>query len=756
MSTNGNNTRPDSADGAVAGAKRRQSEGADGAAGTRAKRNRYISIACNECKRRKIKCNGQVPCQRCGNLALECLYAPNCCSNNFRDSEEFKHMNTQMTSLQEQVDTLFANVNNIQHRDASISTIGSDPNYLLKPSRSMPQAAISAGSPSQVRQKVPRFQGPTSAAYSFDVANSSLQTMGIHPPTEAAIDDPVVTKESTHSASSGSLSPLAHPSKDPLWLLSKEEAMRLARVYEEEIGAMYPFLDIEKTIRHASALYSFITAATRTGLTRVDHPGADSLGDDDTNILKMVLATALMTEGSGQSSLGSRLFDSVRRLIESRFWSPQVDKRGLILLALISMYHFHQDEEALAWRIIGLAARMCLELGLHRRETLLRNFEGEEERSQATTLFWSIYVLDRRWSFGTGMPFALQDADIDPALPEPDTSTPYLKAMVAYSRLGSKVWKSVAGFDNTPNDVKHSDIGYLDYQILQWYKMIPDELQLLNPENNVDGSESRSMRRLRVLLYLRANQMRILIYRPVLHSTTSILENLSRAQTVINLAKNSIRVLTTLNQTTDIYRKQQVCFNYFLVSALAVLFLAVSHAPAQFSSLCRDEFYMALDLVKGFSIKSYASRRLWRTISGLKEVGPKLGLLSRGSSGDDAHSSAAAAMAGLATGHQVDTPTNIAMFHAAAAAAAAAATATDNPHGPSGFQMSSELTNLFEAAGGFGSVMGGSTAGSSDVNGYPTSPPGSMQGQGGGAQSGDVQTLFGNEEELSRVMKVLF
>jgi len=34
-------------------------------------------------------------------------------------------------------------------------------------------------------------------------------------------------------------------------------------------------------------------------------------------------------------------------------------------------------------------------------------------------LFWSIYVLDRRWSFGTGMPFALQDADIDPLLPEP-------------------------------------------------------------------------------------------------------------------------------------------------------------------------------------------------------------------------------------------------------------------------------------------------------------------------------------------------
>lgn len=30
-------------------------------------------LGSNECKRRKIKCNGQVPCQRCGHLNLECM-----------------------------------------------------------------------------------------------------------------------------------------------------------------------------------------------------------------------------------------------------------------------------------------------------------------------------------------------------------------------------------------------------------------------------------------------------------------------------------------------------------------------------------------------------------------------------------------------------------------------------------------------------------------------------------------------------------
>ena len=83
------------------------------------------------------------------------------------------------------------------------------------------------------------------------------------------------------------------------------------------------------------------------------------------------------------------------------------------------MYHFHCDEEALAWRIIGQVGRMCIELGLHRRDSLFKVVTDDEERSKTIRLFWSIYVLDRRWSFGTGMPFALQDADIDPSLPEP-------------------------------------------------------------------------------------------------------------------------------------------------------------------------------------------------------------------------------------------------------------------------------------------------------------------------------------------------
>jgi hypothetical protein len=73
----------------------------------------------------------------------------------------------------------------------------------------------------------------------------------------------------------------------------------------------------------------------------------------------------------------------------------------------------------MAWRIAGISSRMCVEMGLHRRDALTKLYPDEADRIAATRVFWSIYSLERRWSFGTGLPFVIQDADIDPSLPEP-------------------------------------------------------------------------------------------------------------------------------------------------------------------------------------------------------------------------------------------------------------------------------------------------------------------------------------------------
>lgn len=298
--------------------------------------------------------------------------------------------------------------------------------------------------------------------------------------------------------------------------------------------------------------------------------------------------------------------------------------------------------------------------------------------------------------------------------------------MISYSIISSKVWKSITDVGQQ-DKINKEDISFLDFQVLNWHRSIPDSLRFVHPDSGRQvETPTRLIQRLQVVLYLRANQMRILIYRPVLHTAATIMENLEFAHIVVKVAKDTIRILTYLNQTSDIYKSQQITFNYFLVSALAVLFLAVAHAPVEFNQECRDEFYMAIDLVRGLSSNSYISRRLWKTIKTIKEVGPRLGLAVRNEEIQDAHSSAAVAMAGLA-GHSMD---ELALF-----SNGRNGTMLDTPHG-----MASDLTTLFEAAGGIFNLQGFGGSSNDIANG-----------------NGEFVNGFGQEnDELARIMRDLF
>lgn len=246
--------------------------------------------------------------------------------------------------------------------------------------------------------------------------------------------------------------------------------------------------------------------------------------------------------------------------------------------------------------------------------------------------------------------------------------------MITYSRLGAKIWKLVDYFEPALiRELKRSDFEALDREILDWYETVPEEIRVasLNREGPlvpIPSSPSYNIQRLQIWTRLRLNQVssslslfcapqglvefsqltlaaqiRIWLHTPVLHSASSIAENMPLAQRAVDLAKDTIEYLSRLNRTTNMYKSIQVFYHQFLTSAIAVLFLASTHAPLQFSANCRSEFYMALDLIKDMSARSWVSQRLWRTIRSLESYAPWLGLQE-----EEAHSNAALAMTGLA------------------------------------------------------------------------------------------------------------
>jgi hypothetical protein len=297
---------------------------------------RQLTDASNECKRRKIKCNGQTPCQRCGNLNLDCQYAPNCC-NNFKESDEFKQMSAHIASLQQQVDDLFHNLSTLRtHIDMHSNGSNSTPFHqdyqqtpMLPPQSPRPR--------SKSASKHPRFHGPTSNAFNVGVARSSLKTMGINA-LEEGEDEGNVTRDATPRASSPIHNAMVpkrpmHADKDPIWAISKQEAVRLVHVWHEEMGVMYPILEIPKILRYTEMLFTFVEAAARSGLMQGALPGSDSMMDEQISILKLVLAITLVLEGGGKDPLGEKFFANVHNIVDKSLSEP-VSLHGITLLTL--------------------------------------------------------------------------------------------------------------------------------------------------------------------------------------------------------------------------------------------------------------------------------------------------------------------------------------------------------------------------------------------------------------------------------------
>ncbi|RAO68366.1 uncharacterized protein BHQ10_004378 [Talaromyces amestolkiae] len=613
------------------------------------KRTKYAAKACVECKRRKVKCCGEQPCQRCRRRLMDCVFAVDDAT---ADSRNIEKLLEQISKMQTQIDSLTGTVESFnsaappspKRRRLSRATI-SGPANNLKSERSQS---------SSTTEKI-SFHGLTTSSFNFGIARQTLRSRGI---TEVGggvsgsddVDDYSLSHGGVleeNAVSTRDASPMPSPSItphrddhhhqrssstiDPLWGINREEAIRLCHVYEEEMGIMYPVINIETAISQVNALYNHLSPLSSSNeLATKEEP----LSDDDINILKLVFACALTAEANGNSDLAMRIFRGVRDVASDVIWQPPNIKR-LIFITLVSIYLFQIDEEATAWRTIGTAQRLCLEMGLHRSETYPQPAIVSHGKEGVLNLFWSVYTLDIRFSMGTGMPYHLDSSDIDPSLPRP-SNVPYLNTMISYNRIAERVWR----FITSPNRNQHSrkeEMAYLDWQVTQWYNSVPEFLKITNPaitstnmlhdQLNQDGP--RSTRRLKALLYLRANLMKILIYRPILYTPSQIAQSPVEASAVVEIAKDTICFITHLNNSTDIYQLQQITFNWFLISALAVLFLAVAHAPAQFTSACKDEFYMALGLIEGFSMHSYISQRLWKSIKGLRKLGPKIGLAAK-------------------------------------------------------------------------------------------------------------------------------
>jgi len=263
--------------------------------------------------------------------------------------------------------------------------------------------------------RVPQtFGGPTSIAFTVDCAKNTLHRLGYPAPVDSA-EDGALLPEPTQQMHPATPTSTHQRPLDPIWEFNKDEMARLCRFYEEEIGLMYPIVSIESVLAHSVALVSWMDEARQNGQYGQDDP---ILVEPKTMMVKIILCCALVVEEHGNSARADQLYSSIQPIVDKKLMSEPANAQEIPYLALCAGYRFLSNDEILAWRTMGHVARLCFELGLHRREGLAK-IPDPRNRRDALYTFWSTYMLDRRWSFSTGLPFVCQDDKIDPKLPYP-------------------------------------------------------------------------------------------------------------------------------------------------------------------------------------------------------------------------------------------------------------------------------------------------------------------------------------------------
>ncbi|EEA24909.1 hypothetical protein TMatcc_008011 [Talaromyces marneffei ATCC 18224] len=638
----------------------------------RKRRARYALRACDECKRRKGRCDGHTPCEYCRKRSIGCHYdedprfLQNCAcgesglreisndpvaEGDQRNANEIERLTTLVENMQKQIDML-VNIRTLHNNEHE---------QTVYPARASHAHAVTHTRPAVSVHKHPAldyhtpdkditvFCGATSSEYTFNMAERNIAEQHIDPIPQQSMSASkhspyFAEKQATHhdnSNSIGSQQPIK-TSQAPcscyceyctrsLRMLTKAEALRLVDIYGEVVGNLHPFFNQERFKSQVELVYTALESTQEAGIDRQWNVDSDTLDN-----IKVALAIPLLALGIGNSDIGTSLYASVQDKVQNAVFSPIKSVQKIVLLLLAGMYHYFHDDLQLAWRTCGIAGKAAMEMGLHRQDAILHMIEDEAERVEVVNVMWNIVVLDKQWSCAAGLPHHFSDEGFPRTLPE-RVENPYLKAMISYASFYTRFW-DFSGSMQTVGACEDEELfDTTNYQIEQWRKRSLAELYFVHPKDRTTSAPESLPQSMPTLLYLRANQLRGLIIRSCFLSGSSIAGSPQIAQSGMEFACDTIQILADLDATTDLYAKQHPFFQHFLASAIALLLLVIateskkdtSFKPTDlpFSVSLSESIARAFRLTASYFNVSAPSRRLLKRMMSMVEPLSKLGIV---------------------------------------------------------------------------------------------------------------------------------
>ncbi|CRL18099.1 Fungal transcriptional regulatory protein, N-terminal [Penicillium camemberti] len=175
------------------------------------------------------------------------------------------------------------------------------------------------------------------------------------------------------------------------------------------------------------------------------------------------------------------------------------------ILCAASLYLQCLDHRNNAYVYLGIAFRMALTQGLHREVDL--EASAEESDTRYRSIWWTLYILDRRFSSLMGTPISINDADVTMGLPNSGISHHRCRTLAMHVRL-SRIISNVL------------DYGRLNQSFIKSVQEVLRSLAALAPDLEhqfkLNGSSGEPISRATGTLHLCYHQCVILATRPLL------------------------------------------------------------------------------------------------------------------------------------------------------------------------------------------------------------------------------------------------
>ncbi|KEF54583.1 uncharacterized protein A1O9_09025 [Exophiala aquamarina CBS 119918] len=463
-------------------------------------------------------------------------------------------------------------------------------------------------------------------AYAFALAKSSLLANGILSPSDAPPGEvPPVTRQARRAPA-----PLdMEASIEPVAELGIDKARLVLAEFTDTILPIWPCVDLSVLQQTLDEVFRDCTREPQDHIINLE-PIAMSATAIDT--LKAALGISMLVNGEETAPLARHLPRYLDWSIESIVMGSEADIPNLVLAVLLSLYHLYRGSLLKAWRTIGAASKACFELGMHQTPAVDSQLDSSNSPLvHHQTLFCCIFVIDRRCSFGLGLPYAIHLEDIDEKRLQIGPSNPYLAVMAEYDCITSEILPLVSSQERLEKKVQQHAY-FLEFQL----HGLRDKFESFLTDIEASHSKSikfgpRLLQNMRISLTARVNHARSQLRLSQIQASGGVKDDPVSARIVTDAACETISVCASLIRDADVLGSLRINFDFFICAALATLLTVVSQQPELYGDKCRDPFHEALDSLATSKHRLFNPRKNTFTFDQLREIAGCINMSKRSS-----------------------------------------------------------------------------------------------------------------------------